>query len=72
MDAQCTHGGAPRYTEIWETSLVEQYEEGDCLICCIVHGMSIGEIYGMFGWMEEGGRVEGSRVEFAKNKLILC
>ena len=27
---------------------------------------------GMFGWRAEGGKVEGSSVEFAKNKLILC
>ena len=29
-------------------------------------------IYGLFGWRGEGRRVEGSRVEFTKNKLILC
>ena len=28
--------------------------------------------YGLFGWRGEEGRVEGSRVELAKNKLILC
>ena len=28
-------------------------------------------IYGRFGWKGEGGGVEGSRVELAKNKLIL-
>ena len=28
--------------------------------------------YGLFGWREEGGGVKGSRVELAKNKLILC
>ena len=27
---------------------------------------------GLFGWKEKGKRVEGSRVELAKNKLILC
>ena len=27
--------------------------------------------YGPFGWRGEGGRVEGSRVELTKNKLIL-
>ena len=26
----------------------------------------------LFGWREEGGGVKESRVEFAKNKLILC
>ena len=26
----------------------------------------------LFGWREKGRRVEGSRVEFAKKKLILC
>ena len=29
-------------------------------------------IYGLFEWRGEGGRVEGSRVELAKKKLILC
>ena len=28
--------------------------------------------YGQFGWREDRGGVEGSRVELAKNKLILC
>ena len=27
--------------------------------------------YGLFGWREEGGGVEGSRVVWAKNNLIL-
>ena len=26
----------------------------------------------LFGWRENGGRVKDSRVELAKNKLILC
>ena len=26
----------------------------------------------LFGWRGEGGGVEGSRVELAKNKLIYC
>ena len=30
------------------------------------------DLYGLFGWRGEGGGVEGSRVELAKNKLILC
>ena len=28
-------------------------------------------LYGLFGWRGEGGGVEGSRVVYAKNKLIL-
>ena len=27
---------------------------------------------GLFGWREEGGGVKESKVELAKNKLILC
>ena len=30
------------------------------------------EVYDLFGWRGEGGGVEGSSVELAKNKLILC
>ena len=30
------------------------------------------QIYGLFGWRGEGRGVEGSRLELAKNKLILC
>ena len=29
-------------------------------------------INGLFGWRGEGGGVKGSKVELAKNKLILC
>ena len=37
---------------------------GVCGLCALSNGL--------FGWREEGGGVEGSRVELAKNKLILC
>ena len=33
--------------------------------------METKEIYGLFRWRGEEGRVEGSRVELVKNKLIL-
>jgi len=29
-------------------------------------------LYGLFGWRGEGGGVKESRVELARNKLILC
>ena len=35
-------------------------------------GYLMVETNGLFGWRGEGGGVEGSKVEFAKNKLILC
>ena len=34
--------------------------------------LDIHHCNGMFRWREEGEGVEGSRVELAKNKLILC
>ena len=34
--------------------------------------MPIQLINGLFGWREEGKRVERSRVDLAKNTLILC
>ena len=32
----------------------------------------LDDTYGLFGWRGEGGRIEGSKIELAKNKLILC
>ena len=34
--------------------------------------ISMPYFYGQFGWREDRGEVEGSRVELGKNKLILC
>ena len=39
------------------------------LLLCEFGGL---ELDGLFGWRGEGGGVEESRVELAKNKLILC
>ena len=34
--------------------------------------LEVSKTHGQFGWSGEGGGVEGSIVELAKNKLILC
>ena len=37
-----------------------------------IYFVQFGFLYGLFGWRGEGGRIEGSKIELAKNKLILC
>ena len=34
--------------------------------------VQLSNTYGLFGWREEEGEMKESRVELAKNKLILC
>ena len=42
------------------------------LLLLLPKGYSLFYFYGLVGWRGEGEGVEESRVELAKNKLILC